>query len=67
MPKKYIAFSGLQHIDMPMLCGHSILNMAVIGAPPVKEALFNMIRTGEMVQDYLKDMIDFSKYCVNAG
>ena len=41
--------------------------MAGIAAPPVKAALQNMIRTGEMVNDYLNDMDDLTAMVTNKG
>lgn len=67
LPKKFAAFDGLQYIDLPVLSGQSILNMAVMGAPPVKQALLNMIQTGDLVQKYLKDMVDINMNIINAG
>lgn len=67
LPKKHTAFSGLSLLDLPPMCSHSIYALASLGAPPVKQALENMIKTGEMITDNLGKVAKLDMMCIERG
>ncbi|MCI8991641.1 MAG: hypothetical protein HFG80_02770 [Eubacterium sp.] len=54
--RQYQAFEALGNLTVNGLCNASIYGMAAFGNPAVKEALQKMIRTGEIVAEYLGQM-----------
>ncbi|SHJ57569.1 uroporphyrinogen decarboxylase family protein [Parasporobacterium paucivorans] len=67
LPKKFKSYDGLQYISLPAASGHAIFGQAIWGAPPVKKALENMIRTGEMALKYIDDMTELNLSVIQAG
>ncbi len=64
---KYKNFPALAYLNAPSLCMQSILSLAPLGIPAVKETLLNMIKAGEEVQDALGRMTELAMSAVNAG
>lgn len=64
---KYKNFSALAYLSAPVLCGPSILSLAPLGIPAVKETLLNMIKTGEQVQEALAGATALAMSAVEAG
>lgn len=67
LPKKYGAYDGLQNINLTGVSGHAIAAQALWATPPVKKALENMIRTGEMAFKYIKDVSELNMSVIEAG
>ncbi|MDO4572807.1 MAG: uroporphyrinogen decarboxylase family protein [Clostridia bacterium] len=67
LTKKYKNFPGLAFLSAPCLAGQSILSLAPLGLPPVRETLMNMIKAGEQVQDALGKMTELAMAAVKAG
>ncbi len=67
LPKKYSSLKGLSMIDTIPLCGHAIMNMGVFGLPPIKDALLNLVKTGEQVGAYFGKVSSMIQKVVAAG
>lgn len=67
LAKRYSSFAGLEYLDVQSLCGQSIYCLAALAAPPVKSALENMLKTGEMVQKSIDELVECITVIVNKG
>ncbi|KIR03748.1 Uroporphyrinogen-III decarboxylase [Lachnospiraceae bacterium TWA4] len=67
LAKRYHAFAGLEYLNIQSLCGQSIFSLAALAAPPIKSAIENLLKTADMVQENLNDMIDITKMIVEKG
>ena len=67
LARRYKAFEGLQHLDIAALCGQAIYSLAGLAAPPVKEALENMIRAAELTMTHLQKSIDIDMHILGRG
>jgi len=67
LPKKHTEFAGLALIDLQMLCGQSIYNLASLGLPPVRRALETMIKTGELIMENLAQAARLDMMCIERG
>ncbi|MGN0268194.1 MAG: uroporphyrinogen decarboxylase family protein [Lachnospiraceae bacterium] len=67
LPGKYKNFQGLRMLNIPGLCGQSILSMAALGLPPVQETLKAMMTVGQQVQDALHQSAEVVMQIVEMG
>lgn len=65
--KRYKAFEGLQFLDIPAICGQSIYNLGALSAPPIKAALENMIKVGEIVGKHLQYAVAMDMHIIERG
>ncbi|MDF2511218.1 MAG: hypothetical protein K0S04_1084 [Herbinix sp.] len=67
LSKRYKAFAGLEFLSIPAICGQAIYTLAPLAMPPVRMALENMIKTGELVMESLQDLATVTLHIINKG
>lgn len=67
LPQKHTAFQGIELLDMHALCGQAIYSLAGLGIPSVKNALMNMIKTGELVLENLGKVMQLNMMAIEHG
>jgi hypothetical protein len=67
LSKRYKAFAGLEFLSIPAICGQAIYTLAPLAMPPVRMALENMIKTGELVMESLQDLATVNLHIINKG
>ena len=67
LSKRYSAFAGLEHLNVVDLCPHAIYSLAGLAVPPVRQALENMIKAGELAMKHLQKAAETDMYIVQKG
>lgn len=67
LAKRFKAFEGLQFLDIPTLCTQAIYTLAPLAAPPVKQALENMLKTADLVMESLQDAVALDMHIIGKG
>lgn len=67
LPEKYKAFAGLKNLNLYGLCNQSIYGLAPLAAPPVREALNNMIKASDFVMKNLSENMQINAMMLEMG
>ena len=67
LAKRYTALAGLELLNVPDLCTQAIYSLAGLAVPPVKQALENMIKAGEITMKHLMKAAETDMYIVEKG
>lgn len=67
LPGKYKAFQGLRMLNIPGMCGQSILTLAALGIPEVQETLKSMLMVGQQVQTAISRSTELEMQLVQRG